>query len=236
MLMCGLLLAGCGDDEGETPATPENLEQQLAEAREAVAEAEAEAPEPEEVNPCEVLTEELVRANLEVPEGAEVRQSRGSGPASKLCTYSWDNPDFDEAAHRREIMRKMREGMRKGGAVEGIMEAAMGARQSAEVNYTHMPRLESEEAAETRFDGIVQMLERGISSDVEAMGQKQTVTIQSGFDEVEGVGDQAAWSDRLHQLTVRDGTQIFHLSVRVEDEDEANQRLTEELARAIIDS
>jgi len=238
ILACGLLLAGGGDDEETAaPPTPESVQEQVAQAAEDVAEAQAQGAE-SEVNPCEVLTEELIRSTLTaVPDDAEITQRRGSTEmTAKLCTYSWPNPDFDQEAHTRELMKKMREGMRKGGGgVQGIMDMAMSARQSAEVNYTHMPELESAEAAQRRFDGIVSMLDRGITQEVEAMGKNTEVTIQSSMETIEGVGDQASWSERMQQLTVRDGAQIFHLSVKVEDEPEANLELTKQLARALIE-
>lgn len=238
MAACGLVLGGCGDDEETAaPPTPESVQEQLAEAREQVAEA-TEQGEESEVNPCEVLTEAVIRSTLDaVPEDAEIEQRRGSTRmTSKLCTYTWPNPDFDQEEHTRNMMKRMRERMRKGGTTEGIMELAMSARASAEINYTHMPELDSPEAAEAQFESIVRMLDRGISQEVEAMGKTTKVTIQSSMEPVEGVGDEASWSARMQQLTVRNGAQIFHLSVKVEDEAEANLELTKQLARALIDA
>ncbi len=229
----GLGLAGCGDDGDAATAAPGTVEERLAEAREAVAEARAEQPEAS-VNPCEVLTEATIRANVTVPEGAEITQRRGSGHATKLCTYTWEDPDFDREAHTRELMKRMAERMRKGGTAEGILEAAAGARAGGEVSITHEPSAEDEESARRMFDGAMERLNRGASHEVEAGGKTTKVTFQFSTEPVTGVGDQAHWSPRMQQLSVRNGATIFHLVVKVEDEPAQNLELAKAIARAII--
>lgn len=227
-----LALVGCGDDAAEG-GTSGSAEQAIAEGQQAIAEAQA-GPD-SEVNPCEVFTEAMVGAVVDIPEGAQVEQRRGSGVTSKLCTYRWEDPNFDQEAHNREMMQKMQEALREGRMPQGIADMATSARSGAELSYTHQPESENAATARQQFESAMEMLNRGITRTIDRGPQKgQSVSFQFSTVSVEGVGDAAEWSERMHQLSVLDGRQVFHLSVKVAEDAAGDLELAKQLAGRLL--
>src|SRR5690606_35118055 len=145
-------LTGCGEDEAEAADPAQAMEQ----GREALAEATRAQPEAEQ-DPCEVLTVGDIEAVVALPEGATVEAQRGAGVAAKLCTFTWKDPNFDEQAHRQELMKKMQEAMRSGQTGQGLADLAMAARTGGEVSYTHMPASADAAAAQRQFEGAMKI-------------------------------------------------------------------------------
>ncbi|MFW6049762.1 MAG: hypothetical protein ACODAU_01235 [Myxococcota bacterium] len=244
LLAFALAVGGCGGCEEEEPdeASPAEASTAAAEARDetdlATEAAETEGDPPD---PCKVLSETLVRETLDVPEEAKLDQRRFD-IRHPMCSYGWEKPDADELRaeveekqqeRKREMMKRMQEG--KG--IQGLLDMA-----------TDMPSLESkvsltlaafdpkdEASAEKRFEGIVRTMNRGVKQKVEAAGSEQEVELKTTTEPVDGVGDQAAWGERLSQLSVRSGTRIFHVSAEVGATPEENLEAAKKLAAAVVD-
>jgi hypothetical protein len=189
-----------------------------------------------------VLTVADIEATVALPEGATVESRRGTGMSAKLCTLTWKDPNFDEAAHQRELMKKMQEAMRRGQTGQGLVNIAMVARSGGEVTYTHMPAAADDAAAMRSFESAMKFLNEGLSSRAEEGPAKgQTVTIRSATVPIERVCDAAHWSARMHQLSVVSGTRIFHVGVKAAtDEDKsaaeaADLETAKKLALLVID-
>lgn len=235
-------LVGC-EDEAETP-TAAVAEEQLEKALEEVEQARAEVREAREaigasdVDACGILTEAQVRSALELPADTAIEQVPTSGHSPwPLCTYRWPNQDYDPQAHARQMMEKMRRRMRKANDIaEGIQDGLASSRASFEVSYTHGPSYEDEEAASRAFASHMAAAERGASRTIDQGPQKgQVVTVRFDMEPVEGLASEARWNERWTQLSVRDGTRIFHVRAAIDQEAEANLEHAKKIARAVME-
>ena len=239
--------AGC-DDEPETQAAPV-VEEQVAEAREDIEEAREAAREAAEgagrrdIDACTILTEAVVRSALELPADVAVEKVPSSGySAWPLCSYRWPNPDYDPQANARAMMERMRKRFQKGArsadeTAETLLDEGLAARASFEVSYTHGPAYDDDAAASRAFQGQMAAAERGASRTIDRGPQKgQEVSINFEMEPVEGFASEAQWNERWNQLSVRAGTQIFHVRAAIDQSSEANLEHAKKLARAIIDA
>lgn len=239
--------AGC-DDEAETP-TAAVVEEQVEEAQEEIAEARAAAgaanrgQEPPDVDACTILTEAMVRSALELPAEVAVEKVPSSGVSPwPLCTYRWPNPDYDPQAHARQMMERMRKRFSKAGrtadeTAETLLDEGLGSRASFEVSYTLGPSYDDDAAASRAFQGQMAAAERGASRTIDRGPQKgQEVSINFQMEPIEGFASEAQWNERFSQLSVRDGTQIFHVRAAIDESAEANLEHAKKLARAIMDA
>ena len=228
----------CGDDELE-PTPAEAIQEQVAEAQQAVAEA-AEAAEPEgEPDPCETLTEAIVRSTFQVPADTAIARPDSTVTVRRICTYTWRKPNAEELeaqikAMQQERIREMMRQVRRGKVAQGLLDAAQMPSVEARVSLNFGPTFETEEAARAGFAAMVERMEQGISRRVQTKNVDQEVTFRASFTEVEGVGDQASWAPRMKQLAVLDGTRILYINVDLELEVEDNLDHAKRLAAAIL--
>ncbi len=234
--ICGLIVASCSGDE--TPPTSNEVEIPTTAA---VTDPPNEGEE--EPNPCELVTPEMVRTALELGPDIEIEARRGSMRVTqKLCTYSWPNPAYDADAHAREMMERMmkraRAGVRgqapEGDTLEdGIVDAASSLGEKFEVSYTYMPESESAEQARTNYDHAFELMNRGVSQTVmEGVAEGREVTLRFPAVEVEGIGDAAFWSPRIHQLMVLSGQNTVSVTALVSEDDAENLSAAKALASA----
>lgn len=235
MMAAALLACGCEEDPEAPAGAAEAVQEQVAEANEAIAEATRDLPEDMGERACFFLTEELVRGALDL--GTSVALTQDVGRAS--CTIRWEKemtPEerraFEEAQRRafRELMQKA-QGM-VGQAIRDAMQMPTAEAQVA-MNFSTRD-FESAEAAARGFESAMRMLEEGISGMVGDTGEE--VTFQASQDPVEGVGDQAAWSSRLKQLSVQAGEHLFFVTAELETEADANLPHAKALASAIVEA
>ena len=231
--LCGLVIASCSGDEA-----PPSAEVEAPEATPAVATDSEEEP-----NPCEVLPPEMVRTALTLAPDIAIEARRGSIRATqKLCTYSWPNPAYDAEAHARQVVERMmkraRRGQRSeraegGTAEDGLVDALATLGEKFEVSYTHMPAAENAEAARANYDHAFELMNRGISRTVmEGVAEGREVTLRFPAVEVQGIGDAAFWSPRIHQLMVLLGRNTVSVTASVSTDEDENLNAAKALASA----
>ena len=209
--------AACEDDA----ASPARTEEASAVAEEALEALADEAP-PQE--PCALLGAALVREVLSLD--ASVQLDGGpSAHVPQLCRYTWANPDYDPAAQMRRLMKGYRPG--SDGEVDADAIAAAPAHFEASLTLTR-PHPDSA-SAERSLEEAVQRIGEGIS----AMAAGRTANFQSDARPVEGVGDQAYWIERSHELLVRFGARRVTIGAHIAQDEESNVQAAQALARAI---
>lgn len=204
VLMPLMMLVACGG--GDEAANDENTGEQIASRI-----MEESGIEPStDTTPCDVLDDELIRAHFTVTEGAEISRKPSKYSPYPLCTVSWRKANADEieaqsgAAMSDYLQRKMR----------GEDVKMPIARTNNEVSLTIVDSdFASADDARRTFEASMKMLSDGITRSHEGT----EVTIQADLTPVDGVGDKALWAPTMRQLSVVDGTTIFHVTVNTGD-------------------
>lgn len=226
----------CGDDEPASTATAE-VEQQLEEANEALAQA-SEQPVEGEPDPCALLTEAVIRRTFELAADTEITQRVMERPR-RMCTYVWEKPNAEEIRAeiqkvQQERIREMMQKVRRGKVADGLVGTIGMPTTTASVHLNFGGPFESAEQARTAFDEGLRILQQGTSREVKTKNLRDTVTFQADHTAVAGVADQAAWTPRINQLSVLDGATVFHLSVELEVETDDNLDAAKRLAAALL--
>lgn len=193
------LIASCG---GEEAANAENTGEQIA-AR--IMEESGVEPSTD-TTPCEILDDELIHAHFTVAEGAEISRQTSTYSPHPLCTVSWRKVNADEIqAQSGPAMMDYMQRKARGEDVKMPM-----FRTDNEVTLTIVDSdFASPADAQRGFDGSMKMLSDGITRSHEGT----EVTFQADLTPVDGVGDKALWASSMRQLSVVDGTTIFHVTV-----------------------
>ena len=164
------------------------------------------------LHPRSLLTEELVKEVFPVG-AAELSFREGAGAKyHPNWVAEWPVPNVDEV--NAASAAKM----------QAYMKAKMAGEEVGRMPIPHVQNMvrltmvgtsfPSTDAAKARFDGLVKFIEKGISREVEVQGKTHKVKFSASYEHsVEGVGDQAAWSSKLHQLSFVAAKRIFHLIV-----------------------
>lgn len=239
-----LLTTGCGD--GERVADVEDF------VPEEVARARDEAPPPQ-ANACELLTPSLLASHYGV---AEAELEPTGKQMENFCAFRWKKPNYDqiiEETRQRVIEQSSEriEAMRRG---ETYQSPPM-PRAENEVSISLAPGMKDRAQAERTFETIMNRMSKGITVQTteetrrkvdetvrEATGGRvsgaqeipDSVTFQADVTSIEGIGDRAFWAPKLNQLTVMNGTTIFHLAVQISSDEAANLEEAKRLAPEII--
>lgn len=221
-LLSAVVSPACGDgeDSGDVSASSG-----------ASAEVSSRSGEGGDLDPCRLLGGGLLSGAVGVDE--TVIEFDPGGGAHPYCEATWRQANADrlQAEHDRQMEQWL----------ERRMEAS---RQGKPFDET-MPRLRTENkvmltvagaqfpddaAAVSALESVVERLGKGVTA--EAGGTE--AVFQSDYGEwIEGLGDRAAWNGRMSQVSVAARGTLFHLSVRVADEEAENRKLALELARAV---
>lgn len=210
----------CGGSDDRTP--PADVEREIADA---VADATGAAPSTDST-PCEILDDELLRAALDVPADAEISRSPSRHAPHPLCTVTWPKPNAAEIDEQRAA--RMMEAMQA--RLRGEEVEMPSFRTQDEVSLTlYEPPFDDPAAARAAFESAMRSLAGGITGSHEDV----EVTFQADLVPVEGVGDEAMWAAKLRQLSVVDGTRIFHVGVNTGAEPDAELETAKEVARRV---
>ena len=223
MLAGALLLAACSDsDEIETdtidvfanPPAADTEGMQVA----TVTQRARQALENVELDPCELLTDDLIRAHL--PSAANVTLERRLSEYSMhpLCVVIWRKPDADaiEASAGPAMQEYMQRKMRG----EDVQMPRF--RTNDELTLTLFePVFADPRLAHSSFDQAMAILQKGVTGSHDG-GQ---VSFQSDVVSVPNVGDKASWAEQLRQLSVVTGGRIFYITVNT-GADNAQERAT----------
>jgi len=198
--LIGLMLAACGGEK--PPATTSDLEQAVVDE---VVKQTGRAPSTD-TTPCEILDDEFVRAHFAIDTGVEITRSPSKYSPHPLCTVSWPKPNATEI--QKESAAAMSEYMVKKARGENVEMPSF--RTTDEVTLTiYEPVHDTPENAMTTFDAAMKLLSEGITRSHEDV----EVTFQSDLTPVDGIGDKAMWAEKMRQISVVDGLQIYHVTV-----------------------
>lgn len=218
-LACGG--AGTADENGSQAAT--DVEDQITEM---VEEQTGMSPS-KDTTPCEILDDALLRKHFEVGE-AEINRSPGKYSPHPLCTASWEKPNAAELEAQRQdqmsdyLMKKM----------QGEDVDMPSFRTTDEVSLTiNSSAFDSADEARQAFESAMGRLEEGITV---SAGEDMDVTVQADMEPVDGIGLDARWVPKYHQLSVVTPDHIFHVGVRVDGGLEAEREKAEAVARDLV--
>lgn len=206
------LLAACGDSsEPETgvvdvlsnpPEQAESSGMLLA----TVSKRAQQSLETMDINPCDLLTDDLVREHLPSSVGSSIQRKISEYSVHPLCIVSWRKPDAEEieaktgAVMQEYMQRKMR----------GEEVSMPNLRVIDELTLTLFePVFDNGKLAQDSFDHAMTILQKGVTGSHDGV----EVTFQSDVYTVDSVGDKATWAERLRQLSVVSGGRIFYVTV-----------------------
>jgi hypothetical protein len=207
-LRVALLLgvAACGAPDGQAPRAQESA---------------AERAPARDTHPCDVFSRDDVAATFSVA-GDDISASRDAVPGNLACSYEWARADV-EAIHERNRQAAM-QSLRSGGGVPRFESDT----NSLLITF-HGVDFPSTDEALRGFDQMVQRLSEGVSSGAGS----ERFEFQAGFEPSDGIGERAAWSEKLRQVSVVSGTRLFHVSLNTGGERSADRARAEEIARRI---
>lgn len=177
--------------------------------------------------PCDLLTKALVSTTFGVDQGILTQEPYGD----TMCTYRWQKSNAEEIDKRNEeIMSehftKKMEALKQG----KTLKRPNLENSSATVTLT-LVQLKDASRAEASFAAMIKTAAEGFTGEHE--GTKATFRII--YDqEIEGVGDQAAWSSKSKQLSLRSGGSFLHVLVDVHAEAEANLADAKKIAQQLL--
>ena len=180
------------------------------------------------INPCDVLTEALIKGHFETGEIA-INQETSEHFGNKLCTYIWDKANKEEIeAEYQEVMMQYISDKAAGKDVKiPIMQTT-----NRVVLTINTPIAESKEAALANFHSAMSVLTTGIT--VEVAGKEHT-TKPKELVPVSGIGDKANWIPSLNEVSAVGKNTIFHVTVETGDKEE-NKAKAIEIAKEVLKS
>jgi hypothetical protein len=167
-------------------------------------------------NPCDLLTEAVVRKHLGLAEDVELNQKLSNLAGFPHCSYSWSTLTPEEEKERKAALANSAMArVQSQGEAQGIVDMAM--RQSLGTGSAHLTlakEMDSEEAAIAALASARKFME---SREKARVGNEDADFISS-FVDVEGVGAKAHYSSKQHQLSFVRGKRLFHLGVKSHQE------------------
>ncbi len=181
-------------------------------------------------DPCSILTQDFISDHFKL-EGQELRIEPGRSSTTLNCKASWQKADSEERT--KQLPKMLEEYMAARSRGEKPKMPMIKIENMLYLTFYGKP-FESPERADAAFRTMIGNLREGITAEAEVGGEKKKATFRATYDsKVEGVGDQAAWSSMLSQLSVQQGRTIFHIAVDVSDSDDENREKAADLATQI---
>jgi hypothetical protein len=181
-------------------------------------------------DPCSLLSDGMLRRSFDIALATEVARESSKYTPHPHCTVTWRKPDADEIEQRQaEALQEYLQRRMRG---ENVDPPTMSASNRVALTLFGEPR--GDAAARAEFEGAMRVLADGFSGKHDGV----ELTFQADLTPVVGIGQQAMWAARLHQLSVlSDSGQIFHLVVETgldaSAELEAASEMAAELNRAL---
>lgn len=225
---CGTFLIGCGDKAPEEAITGA-ADQPLEAAKVTVgvlAERAQRAREESDIDPCELLSDALLREHVATAQDAVINRRMSEYSVHPMCIASWRKPDADEieaktaAAMNDYLQRKMR----------GEQVKMPSFATEDEVTLTlFQPQFEDKAAAIASFDQAMAVLQRGVKGNAGGV----EVSFQSNVTPVDGVGDKATWAVGMRQVSVVQGRRIYYVTVNTGSRPSVEEARALGLARGV---
>jgi len=182
----------------------------------------------DKIDPCELLTDQLIQEFFEVNLDQINRETSSSSNPS--CTVDWVKPNMEELKkkHQEAISQYMQDKM----AGKDVKMPAYPSNNKINLTISG-GEFKDKQAAGTAFNSAMQRLQKGTTAEIN--GKMETM-FQYETEPVEDVADDAHWVDGLSQLSVLSGVQIFHVKVKVYENAEENRKSAEAIARILAQS
>ena len=178
-------------------------------------------------DPCERLTEDVIRSHFEVGD-AEISSRSSSHRRYATCIVNWPRPDHEalQEAYQKKIMEF---GQAKARGETAEMPEA--PRTYCELTCTvPVKRFDSPAQAQSALDSALDIMKNGLKTRPKTEEQRAKVVIEP----VDGIGDKAAWNVGNNQISVANGRRMFHLTVNVYDDPAANRAKAMKLAALFL--
>lgn len=223
------LFVGCGQGAQEEGAEGEATEELTAD--EGAAGGSSCVAEYAE-NPCELLTEDLVRS--QVPDApAELENDSYSGSSFSSCSYSWPS---DRMATQTVMDRTIE--YEESNQISLAWIETYEKNAADQFRRAYLPTDEElqrgAEMMEEQFEERAE--EEGLSETEKEVGKGLAESAMSGmsFEQVDGVGDNASWSGGHDNLNVLHGDTRFEITATVSGDDAENRRTAVDVAEALM--
>lgn len=182
-------------------------------------------------NPCELLTEAIVRKHLELAEDVEMNQRLSKPGGFPHCSYNWSTLTPEEEKERNaELAKRAIASAKSKGAGQGIVDMAMSQNSgTGSAHLTMAKEMDSEAAA----IGALASARTFMENRAKTKADKNGVDFTSPFVDVEGVGAKAHYSNKQQQLSFVHGKRLFHLGVKSHAEGNG-QELAKTIANEIL--
>lgn len=200
-----------------------------------------------EREPCDYISEAMIREIFSVENTTEITKSDQYG----VCSFTWDG--LSEAARKvadEEMQNTMIAAVTSGKMPD--MKALQKGQFSVSLNFTNAKVTTSAQAAST-YDAINKRMSEGVTVSADQVKEQtkgknisdkavddvvgEGITFKGGTrTDIDGVGNAATWDDKLKQLTVLSGTDIFFVTVNAGGDEALAKRKSEEMAKEIINN
>jgi len=215
---------------------------------------------------CEILNPDLLRQSVELPADAVGRPAQYGGHDMCSYSWPMKNAAELQAAWQKEMMDSVTKGkgvppypklensvsltwiktdeseeqaeqrFEQGIAVleEGITVKKRGNDLAATTKSGEALPSANDPEARAQGEQAIENAEKQLAA-LPQTGDVE-VSLQDSFKRIEGVGDQAAYAQRMRSLLVRSGKQRITVNVHHKDGAERELELAEEIARSLIES
>lgn len=176
-----------------------------------------------------LLSEEMLRRSLHIPVATEITREPSKYTPHPHCTAIWRKADADDIERRQA--EALQEYLRRRMQGEKVEPPAVSSTNRVALTLFGQPH-EDSSAGRAEFHGAMRLLAVGYTGEYDGM----ELTFQAELEPVAGIGQQAMWAPRLHQLSVfSDSGQIYHLVVETGPDGSAEFSAAREMAAKLND-
>lgn len=197
--------------------------------------------------PCDYISEATLREVFSVENTTEITKSDKYG----VCSYAWDGLNEAERKVADEEMTNVMIAAVTSGKMPDTKDLQKG-KFSVSLNFTNAKITTSAQAAST-YETINKRMSEGVTVSADQVKERtkgksvsdkaiddvvgEGITFKGGTrTDVNGVGNAATWDDKLKQLTVLSGTDIFFITVNAGGDEALAMQKSKEVAKEIINN
>jgi hypothetical protein len=182
-------------------------------------------------NPCELLTEAVIRKHFKLADDVELNQDLSSTPYPH-CNYSWSTLTPEEEKKEQAAIAEAAIARAKNkGTGQSIADMAMGqmsGRGSAHLTMTK--EFDNEQGAIGALTSARSFMEKRAKT--KAGGEE--IDLTTVFADVEGIGAKAHYAKKSRQLSFAHGKRLYHLGAKSQEKDADHLELAKTIAKEIL--
>jgi hypothetical protein len=182
-------------------------------------------------NPCELLTESVVRKHFKLADDIDLNQKLSKTPYPH-CSYRWSTLTPEEEQKRQqEIAKAAMERAQKKGSGQAIADMAMSQTNGqGSAHLTMTKAFANDAAAVGALTASRDYMEKRAKT--KAAGKESDLT--TVFEDVEGIGAKAHYSKKGRQLSFAKNGRLYHLGAKSQEQDTDSLDLTKTIAEEIL--